>query len=79
MRAIIIGTMSGTSMNSFDIVATEFTSTGTTIHATGTYNLPDQYKNKYLKIINSHGNTTLQELGELSVWTAIVFADYINQ
>jgi anhydro-N-acetylmuramic acid kinase len=66
-------------MNSFDIVATEFTSTGITIHATGTYNLPDQYKNKYLKIINAHGNTTLQELGELNVWTAIVFANAINQ
>lgn len=76
---IIIGTMSGTSMNSFDIVATEFTPAGITMHATGTYNLPDQYKNKYLNLINAHGHTTLQELGELHVWTAITFSDAINQ
>jgi len=58
--------MSGTSMNSFDIVAAEFAPTGPVLHACGTYDLPLDYKSKYLKIINARGSTTLQELGELA-------------
>jgi anhydro-N-acetylmuramic acid kinase len=76
---MIIGTMCGTSMNSFDIVTVEFKDNVPIIHSTGVYKLPDDYKNKYLKIINVKGHSTLQELGELNTWTGIVFAEAINK
>lgn len=76
---MIIGTMSGTSMNSFDIVAVEFEQSMPVVKAAGSYQLPDDYKAKYLTIINNQGQTNLAELGELNTWTGIVFAKLINQ
>lgn len=75
---IVIGTMCGTSMNSLDIVAVEFSANDFAIRATATYALPDDYKSRYLKIINNGGSCTLQELGNLNSWTGQVFADAIN-
>lgn len=78
--SLIIGTMCGTSMDSLDVALVEFKdNTPPKICKAATYDLPADYKARYLKIINAAGKTSLQELGELDVWTGQVYASLINK
>lgn len=76
----IIGTMCGTSMDSLDVALVQFTDNAPpNICKAATYDLPADYKTRHLKIINANGKTSVQELGELDVWTGQVYASLINK
>lgn len=76
MTELYLGIMSGTSMDGIDVVAVDFSGTTPRIHANYNTNLPVDYKNKYLQIINS-GSCSLQELGELDAWSGELFAQAV--
>ncbi len=76
MNELYLGIMSGTSMDGIDIVAVDFSGSEPKIHTSFSTDLPPDYKDKYLKIINS-GTCTLQELGELDAWSGELFAQAV--
>lgn len=76
MNNLYLGLMSGTSMDAIDIAAVNFDGIKPTIYATMSSSLPDNYRSRYLDIINA-GNCNLNDFGALDSWSAELFATAI--
>lgn len=68
MNNLYLGIMTGTSLDAIDIAVVNFDSAQPIIHSTYTTPLPAEYKERYLRIINT-GECKLEELGDLDNWT----------